>query len=103
MMQWHFALFPLSMTANNSLTGYQRTAITLPPRLSRIPRIHRHHIRSLASLIKEAAEKNWPIEQWKRSVLKILHGGAVNEDEVNSKIPHINDSIDMGWVHKGMP
>lgn len=84
------------MTANNNLTGYQRTAITLPPRLSRIPRIHRHHIRSLASLIKEAAEKNWPIEQWKRSVLKILHGGTVNEDEVNSKIPHINDSIDMG-------
>jgi hypothetical protein len=86
----------------NIHTGYQRTAITLPPRLSRIPRIHRHHIRYIASFIKEAAEKNWPIEQWKRSVLKTLHGGAVNEDEVNSKIPHINESINMRYVNQSI-
>jgi hypothetical protein len=53
----------------------------------------------LAALVKEATEKNWAVEQWKRGILNILHGGAtVNEDEVNSKIPHINDSIDLRYV-----
>ncbi|KAG2171808.1 hypothetical protein INT43_008188 [Umbelopsis isabellina] len=75
--------------------GYRRSIMSSTPRLSRIPRISRRHIRSLGSLIKEAAEKNWPVDQWKRAVLNILHGSAaaIHDAEVGAQIPHIEDHI----------
>lgn len=86
-----------SMTHN---IGYRRSIMSSTPRLSRIPRISRRHIRSLGSLIKEAAEKNWPVDQWKRAVLNILHGSAaaIHDDEVGAHIPHIEDHITLRFV-----
>jgi hypothetical protein len=80
--------------------GYRRSIMSSTPRLSRIPRISRRHIRSLGSLIKEAIEKNWPVDQWKRAVLGILHGSAatIHDDEVGASIPHVEDHIKLRFV-----